>query len=261
MELWLEPGTILFHGTGEEFPASEIQPGGYDGVLWTAEASTIAQTYIPKSGSSMLFNSEMLRRPVKREPYITLQHLIGIEYDLDNVEWNYMDEPKSFFMPPNWDHIPTTEEIEERLDRIGIERYKYPNSYQLRATFRENGGYHIHQHGRDLVGRLFIFTVIEPLRIYDNTQGGEREGDLMNVEYHSLGLFRAAEEHGYDGIKINDFAQTEIWGNVGHTSIGLFSGALDKVEWTTIPAQNFDWEENLNQTISPEYEEYLSKNV
>ena len=255
--MWLEPGTTLFHGTGEEFPVSEIQPGGYDGVLWTAEASTIAQTYIPKSGSSSLFNADMLRRPVKREPYITLQRLIGIEYDLDKVIWNYTDEPKSFFMPEDWDHIPTIEEVEERLDQIGIERYRFPNSYQLRTTFREKGGYHIHQHGKDLVGRLFIFNVLAPLRIYDNTQGGEREGDLMNVEYHSLGLFRAAEERGYDGIKINDFAQTEIWGNVGHTSIGLFPRALEKVEWTAIPAQNFDWEEDLSQEITPEYQKFL----
>ena len=34
--------------------------------------------------------------------------------------------------------------------------------------------------------------------------------------------FQKVEKDGYDGIKINDYAQVESEGNFGHTSIGLF---------------------------------------
>jgi hypothetical protein len=107
-----------------------------------------------------------------------------------------------------------------------------------------------------LLGRIFILKALEPIKIYDHTFGGEREGDLLDLDYHKINIFRSAEREGYDGIKINDFAQSEIWGNLGHTSIGLFDSSLSKFRWVTIPATNYDWEDHddFRRATTPEYE-------
>jgi len=85
-------------------------------------------------------------------------------------------------------------------------------------------------------GRLFIVTPQEDLKIYDLTLGGSVEGDLTNVDYHQLEFFKKVEERGFDGIKINDFAQIESEDNFGHTSIGLFKNTLAKVKVSETPA-------------------------
>jgi len=72
---------------------------------------------------------------------------------------------------------------------------------------------------------LFVLEVISPLRILDISEG---EGDLLNLQYHKLDSFQQAKQDGYDGVKIDDFAQSETFGNYGHSSIGLFN--KDKIK-------------------------------
>lgn len=92
-------------------------------------------------------------------------------------------------------------------------------------------------------GRLFTITPKRELKIYDLTMGETIEPDLMDKQYHEIGLFRKAEEAGFDGIKISDFAQNEHWGNVGHYSIGLFKGAIKDFEIDEIEATHPDPDE------------------
>ncbi len=117
---------------------------------------------------------------------------------------------------------------------------KNKNSGILPANFRESG-------------RLIILKPKEDLRIYDFTLGGKTEGDLMDLDYHKIDLFRKVEKKGYDGIKINDFAQIEGEGNFGHRSIGLFKSAIPKLDVISIPAEH---PENFadNHRMSGDYE-------
>ena len=75
-------------------------------------------------------------------------------------------------------------------------------------------------------GRLLVLTTKEPVRIFD--YAGNRDGDLTDVDYHKISLFRKVEAAGYDGIRITDFAQMEEEGNIGHISFGIFPGSMKK---------------------------------
>jgi hypothetical protein len=48
----------------------------------------------------------------------------------------------------------------------------------------------------------------------------------MDLHYHRHDWFEYAKNNGYDGIKICDFAQSALYGNVGHYSIGIFEHAI-----------------------------------
>jgi len=263
MDLFLPIGTKLFHGTGEEFPVEKIRGGSYDQIIWTTEAATIAQNYIPISGGTAFANAQTIRLPNQDTTVQQVQKIIGLEYDYLDVEWDHIGRAKSFKLPAGWDNIPTKEEVVKLLENAGFEKadvgwdvFKIHHTYQRKP---EGVIEHIHAPGEKLMGRLFIFTVKNPLKIYDMTLGGEREGDLLDVDYHRLGDFKTTEERGYDGVKINDFAQSENYGNLGHTSVGLFERAKKKLDWVVISATNFDWDEDLSQTITPEYRDYLER--
>lgn len=81
-----------------------------------------------------------------------------------------------------------------------------------------------------IMGKLLTIITQKDFFIYDLTLGGKIEGDLMEPDYHQVALFKKLKDTGYDGVKINDFAQTKMWGNMGHRSIGLFPKALANVE-------------------------------
>ncbi len=113
--------------------------------------------------------------------------------------------------------------------------------------------------GQTQEGRLFIIKTKEPLKILDMTRGGEIEGDLMDMDYHKLKHFEAAEKRGFDGVKINDFAQVHQYGNYGHTSIGIVRRSIPKLEWKAIPAHHPDFAKVMEhpQNLTPEYEQYM----
>jgi len=73
-------------------------------------------------------------------------------------------------------------------------------------------------------GRLFVIKPKRNMKIYDYAMG--TDPDLTDLDYHKHDVFEKVQEFGYDGIKINDFAQTEEFGNVGHKSIGFFKDAI-----------------------------------
>jgi hypothetical protein len=259
MDLIFPAGKLLFHGTSEEFPAKELRGGGYDRIIWTAESPDIAQNYIPISGASTIVYARDLSVPQKCEILQQLQRRLGIEYDYSKIEWDYMDRPSSFYYPEGYDRIPEEDEVNQLLEEAGWEKYEHGwSAYKIRMTYQDSYN-RLMGPNEKLLGRLFILKALKPIKIYDYTFGGERESDLMDLDYHKINIFRAAEEKGYDGIKINDFAQSEIWGNLGHTSIGLFDSSLSEFRWVTIPATNYDWKEydDFKRATTPEYESLL----
>jgi hypothetical protein len=108
-------------------------------------------------------------------------------------------------------------------------------------------------------GRLLLVTTTKDMKFFDYTMNGKIEGDLTDLDYHKLDLFRKLENEGYDGIKINDFAQSESEGNLGHTSFGFFKHALQYLKVHSISATHQPYEWGNDNT--PEYSEYLKKKL
>ena len=114
-----------------------------------------------------------------------------------------------------------------------------------------------------LKGKLFIIKPKRELKIFDYAK--DREGDLNEPDYHKLNLFKKAEEGGYDGIKINDFAQIEGHGNVGHTSIGLFRNTIKDLDVEVLDNVEHPTQDEISNCFdngnwkSKEYKQYTSK--
>lgn len=101
-------------------------------------------------------------------------------------------------------------------------------------------------------GNLYIFNGASKLNLYDMSTG---EGDLMNVQYHEIDTFKKIDDAGFDGVIIDDFAQSKTYGNVGHESVGLFERGIKKLSSLSIPAKNYDWpEEGISKNETPEFE-------
>lgn len=223
----LPRGTTLYHGTLEPFSKEGLRPSHYDKALWTTDSPLIARSYIPSQGASIILSAYNLRLPSQNKSIQAIQQSIGINYDrLDDVRWGPGGRAEAFPLPSGWDHIPTEEEVIQRLGEAGYEPKYPPDGYEIGLINDKPMS-----PGAKTQGRLFTLTVQEPLKIYDTTAGGQREGDLMEPDYHRHDWFEAARKAGYDGIKITDFAQTDYWGNYGHDSIGLFQDALSKLSW------------------------------
>lgn len=98
------------------------------------------------------------------------------------------------------------------------------NRWQLRITVDQK----ILPADYSAEGTLFELASTRDMRMFDVTAG--QEPDLTDRQYNELDLFEWAAEQGYDGVKINDFAQSETHGNVGHVSWGFFKSAISDLK-------------------------------
>lgn len=238
-EVDLAAGTTLFHGTLEEFDDAP-RPGG-DGVLWLAESPSIAQLYIPCSGGAAGFSPTLLTRPTKHDALRELQRDIGIEYDHDQVEWDDIGRPVRFMAPDGWDELPTVEYVVSALRGLGFDVESKYSSVLVNTYFDAHGGHRYLLPGQCRDGTLYVGHLLEPLLLWSfvNTGGG-----LNDPQYNWFDKFDVVRSMGFDGVLIEDFAQSEDWGNIGHLSVGLFGEALDAVEWERFPAQYEEWNRN-----------------
>jgi hypothetical protein len=208
--------TLLFHGTTEEI-RGRLDPGG-NRVLWFADDPKIAQLYIPRAGLSTIASASSLRLPTKHESLRTIQKAIGIDYDLGQVEWDRLDKPRSFASPRGWKTLPTDAEIQARIEALGYVPYR-----------GMLGTYEFYFEDDDLLppggleeGELFVVAPKRDMAIADLTDLGS---DLQDPAHLWLNLFRRLEDDGFDGVVIDDYAQSEEWGNFGHRSLGIFRPA------------------------------------
>jgi len=108
-------------------------------------------------------------------------------------------------------------------------------------------------------GRLFIVTLKRDMKFFDMTNAGDVEGDLMDLDYNKLDTFTKIEASGYDGVKINDFAQSDNLGNYGHWSYGFFKNTLNDLNIKEIKAVHQDIDINSDdEDITPEYKNYMN---
>lgn len=252
-ELILPSGTVLYHGTGEEYDFMNPKTGLYDDVFWTTESRAIASTYIPVAGGTLLCSTRHLTQPSKDPSVINIQKALGIDYDTSTFEEKGTDIT-SYMLPPVF-------EQDERYWNNQDLKCEYVNQ-KMKEVFGyepEDGGsafgpchnrWRIKQDLDEpkpsnyrLQGKMLKVTLKRDFKIWDKTAGGKIEGDLMEKDYHKLDLFQQMEKMGFDGIKINDFAQSNDMGNVGHTSVGLFKNSLSDVSIEIEAAQHEDLED------------------
>jgi hypothetical protein len=235
----LPRGSLLFHGTTEKF-SGRLKPGGYDGVAWFADVPAIAQLYIPRNdGSELHVRASSLVRPSKRRDVQAVQRAIGIEYDLDAVRWNSVNEAQSWPAPKGWNRLPDEAEVTTRLRASGFseERGVFTVSIDARGNAIPSGAL--------AKGKLVVVKTKRDMRIWRKSEG---DGDLLDVQYHDIPGFRHAEANGFDGVLIDDFAQSEAWGNLGHLSLGLFGSAMRSTSQKVVPATYREFKHGRNGT-------------
>lgn len=278
--------TAIWHGTGETIEGN-LKGGAYDEILWTAETPDISQTYIPSRPSHQyslpgpddwgwdsnvtLREIHLTPQNVETEPLMRVLKEMGYWYH--DFEWDRSSypNPSSYVLTqPDGSPLPQVEHeeggmkwTEQKSPTWGDvvthlhEKYGYP--MPAKDDFRFDLKLFVDRETGDILpgdspstGELYALFAKEPLKIYDLASG--TEGDLMEPQYHALGLFRKLAERGYDGVTINDFLQSKTWGDVGHRSIGLFRSAWDKLEAYSAPAQKYDYDEDEgpNEEITPE---------
>ena len=239
---------LLFHGTSEAFDLPP-RPGPYDDVLWTAKDPRIAQSYIPRSGMSLVAwkpSTFDLGRPVKPSPN-DFWHTVAKNMGLPpaDVELDPHGRLLSWALPEGW---PSYADAMQWLHGMG---YDLDDRGCRISAVMENGAEIIKEASWSLPGRLLVASGAG-LRFYDHA--GDRDGDLVDLEYHDIELFRRVEAQGYDGIVINDFLQDEQHGNVGHRSHGLFATTASRLDWIEIPAVHLPWDRSRAST--PEFDSF-----
>lgn len=246
-------GAPLFHATAEPFDPAGLRPGA-DGLLWAAEDSATAQTYIPAHGLWMSFLREEWRRNDTFRPRRDLEPIwraMGLELG-DQTRFDRLGQAECFHWANRKGSFPTMGEVYDFLDaggyRDGECAYRLPLS---RAPSGE--GWVMERADHRTPGRLFVLWPGRPLDLLDITRS--EGGDLLDLDYHKLGIFGRARDAGLDGALIRDYCQSDNWGNVGHRSVGLFDAGLAACRWDHVPATNFDWPEGRRPEMgeSPEF--------
>lgn len=217
-----------------------------------AENPAVAQAYIPASGATMTISMPVSLhdrpRPDPLSGWYTVVRNMG--YEATDVMFDDRGELKSW---RRCEDYPTYGEALDWLrDTLGYEARNGSLELKLRRVGNRSV---ITPAEWKMPGRLY-FTSSSGLRIFD--YAGAREGDLQDLDYHKLDLFRRIEAEGYDGIRINDFVKTKIWGSVHHQSVGLFGRALASREFEYIEATNFDWDDDLSVTETREWRGHLN---
>jgi len=246
---------VLFHGTAEPFDGP-LKPGP-DGLLWTAKSPVIAQQYIPRAGIETLVSVPLayeLRERVKPRQHDALYKIACLIAgdEITDVERDANGNLVSWAVPKGW---PTYADVIRHIeDDLG---YKAENDVYVISTQLGDGGDETYlPAGWKMSGRLYM-TLAEGLILKDIRQGGEP--DLTVKEHNNFGGFRKAEKEGYDGVIINDFAQTDLYGNFGHRSYGLNEAGLKKVEWVSIPASRYLLEDAHPMPITtPDVDQWLA---
>jgi hypothetical protein len=251
-----EPGSIpfLFHGTSARFDDAP-RPGGYDGVFWTAEHSTVAQSYISRIGGtvSCWVEAHQLDRPVrptKHDPLYLIAKSIGPV--ADEVTWDNWGHAISWRCQPGCiTYRQVCAHIEEKMG------YKNTSAGSGRSYEITAGPWDPKTETQSFVdagfkrqGTLLIIEGFQGMSFLDISLG---EPDLQEVQYHSVDVFRRAEQQGYDGVIIDDFTQSKSWGNVGHRSIGFFAPAIARLTTTAVPALRYDWEDGMAASETSEF--------
>ncbi|MEW5423941.1 hypothetical protein [Amorphus sp. 3PC139-8] len=243
----LASGPLLFHGTLAKVDGA-LRPGG-DGVFWTADSSTVAQSYIPAAGVSAIvpqcLDWELGSRfpPSAGDDLLTRVacQLAGCTIEDLRIETDSVGRTTSYRIVDGW---PCYRDVMEHLASLG---YSFERGWAEVKLRREE----IMPASWSELGSLVILHIPE-IDVVDISGG--REGDLLEPQHLALSRFDEARACDADAIAISDFLQSKTLGNVGHRAIGLLPRALERAEWLVIPARRFEFDgvDELSETITSE---------
>ena len=128
--------------------------------------------------------------------------------------------------------------------------YELENSYYYRKlSFDEHGN--LLPASKKNIGSVLKIICNRNFIFYN--YAFEKEGDLTEPDYHKLDLFKKIElkkdkngHYAYDGIIINDFAQSDYYGNMNHISLGFFKRSLNDVSVKKIRNQTHPYDDEWN---------------
>lgn len=264
----------LFHGTCEPALSGASangpdgllrpRPGTYDQVHWTAPSSAVAQSYIPAAGGKTLlcinrFELDNSVRPSRHSVATEIVRMMG--HEAQDVSYDHTGLAKSYRFQKGYPtHRELVQFVEETLgyasqdDLGGDRRYWIKTGAWDAARQRPT----VLAANFKMAGTLLVLEGFEGMRFLNISTG---DPDLQNLQYHRLKTFAAAREAGLDGVVIDDFCQTDQWGNLGHTSVGFFDSALPQLRVARQPAVRFDFgpsASDLHVQDTPEYLEFLA---
>lgn len=234
----------VYHGTSIQVEG-RLKGGKYDSILWTAFSPAVAQSYIAESGTlSLLRVPSYLDECVSPEDIWTqVANMAGYHFKVckqdsngDILQWQWIDK------------TPTYGELVDYLENVL--GYKSDGTYyEIKRTFTDDGLI-VHPANYKKEGELYLIITPQDFKVFDMTNV---DNDINNPQYNELVTFEVIKNAGYDAVLISDFTQSKRWGNVGHTSLGIFEDSLDRISYFSIPAKNFDWDSDLTFQLTPDY--------
>lgn len=241
---------LFFHGSLETLNG-RLKPG-CDGMVWFADSPVIAQIYIPATGGFRAVSPYDYLRRDPSESWAPRSEFdeAGIRqagFDLCDIERN-VQWTGSLSWRCRGPRSPTLGDCRRLMvDELGYaadaDMWRVRGidcggrlSRILPASYRETG-------------TLVVVPRPSDLRLLD-LRNGPYGSDMCN-SYRYTRTFRQAESDGYDGVIIDDLAQTETYGNLGHYGFGLFSKTANQLPELRIPAQHAEW--TRWSTVTPEF--------
>lgn len=278
-ETIIKKGEILYHGTGESFDIRKTHTSGYDDVFWTTDDLMIARTYIPSKGSYLNTSVDSI---IKDEQNEGIRKSLGLTPKIREMAWKKQEEGykkliywenKHKEFQSQYKKFGSKKEFDEDFFNQWIDAENNYKKAQKELKWSEDylrmfviykmktfgyeptslNSYFTHISTDDSgnllprktkhIGSVLKVICNRDFKFYNYAYG--KEGDLMDVDYHKVDLFRKIESAGYDGIIINDYAQSDYHGNYGHLGIGFFKSSIKdltikKIRNQTHP-ENKEW--------------------
>jgi hypothetical protein len=229
---------VLFHGSCEDIDGN-LHGGGYDGVFWTADRPSVAQAYIPKSGSTTWLHEP---REDEREDYLKPSKHIGfvMRWALDragvtmedlDVTWNGL-QAWSWTIPSNW---PTEGDFDDMIRGLGY-RPDFRGCYTVSTRYTDEGET-IMPAEWTLPGQLVIAL---PQEDFTFKAAMWSEDGLGYASHNRVADFDSFSQRGQHGFSMEDCLQSEFHGNVGHEAFGILPEGIKRLSWLSIPAVRHD---------------------
>lgn len=228
---------LLFHGTLELFEG-RLSGTGWEGLRWSAQNPSIAQSYCPEAGLLTGWSSPLPHEVSERLlPIGDINRIIfrALGFDERQADVQYDDHG----LPSSWRILPghpTNADAILYLAKLG---YDTRSGLCWIKTRRSEDTPSILPADHKQSGRLFILERPADLRIFDYAKS--RDGGLSGQQWMHTDIFRSLAASGaWDGVLISDVHQTKMAGHFEHPSIGLFEPTLAKLRFHVIDAVHFE---------------------
>lgn len=258
-KLFLKKGTILYHGSSSKF---NTLSKGSDHLIWTTDDYTIARMYIPTGfthhinlNSDNLYNDlkNMVEFPSKiHDKYQSIQNKFDNFFTIENQYKTILKTINE--LEKEIYKLTNEEEVEQKEDEL----LKIINDFEV--VEREYNNLKKEIYVKNIYSNINsdIIDIIYNNYGYDKTDDRfiVKNGKLQKKEYSigyiyelklnkdvvlrdfrleqdgmynhtELKLFHRQKELGYDGVCIEDFAQSYHYGNYSHDAYGFFENNFD----------------------------------